>query len=291
VTAGRALLRCHGLRIGYGRRPLLPAIDLDLRAGELLLVVGHNGSGKSTLLRTILGLVPPLGGRVEASEPAPRLAYVPQAAALDNVVPVRVRDVVGWGRLRGWSFLWPFGRSGERGAVDKALAEAGAGALGRRRFRELSGGQQQRTLLARVLASEADLVVLDEPTAALDAKSERAAYARLAGLAHDRGLAVVVVTHALDAAAGFADRMLFVEPPGTVVCGPPREVTGHAAFRQLFGDVHLGSADAAAALAEEPQEDGEGEAAARPAERTAALAVETPPERPVSRTKEVSRGT
>jgi zinc transport system ATP-binding protein len=160
------LLRCDKLVIGYGRQPLLPAFDLEIRRGRLLLVVGRNGAGKSTWLKTLLGLVPPVGGRIVAPGPPPRMAYIPQSAGLDAILPVRAGRVVSWGRLRRWSFLAPFTARAERQLCRDALAQAGAESLIDARFHELSGGQQQRVLFARLLASEADLALLDEPTAA-----------------------------------------------------------------------------------------------------------------------------
>jgi zinc transport system ATP-binding protein len=237
--AAAPVLRCRGLAVGHRGHAVLSSIDVDVRRGEMLLVVGRNGAGKSTLLRTMLGLLRPIAGQIERATPPPRLAYVPQASGLDAVVPVRGRDVAAWGRLRGWQFLWPLPRKDDRAAVSQALADAGAAGFAARPFRELSGGQQQRILLSRVLAGDADLAILDEPTASLDAVAERAAYARLAELAHDRGLAVVAVTHTLHASIALADAVLFVEPPDVAVHGTPAEVCAHPAFVSLFGEIHL----------------------------------------------------
>src|SRR4051812_12359526 len=99
------VLRCDKLVVGHGGQPLLPPCELEIRRGELLMVLGRNGSGKSTLLRTMLGLLPPVSGRVVRLVPAMRLAYVGQAITLDRILPARARDIVAWGRLSGWSFL------------------------------------------------------------------------------------------------------------------------------------------------------------------------------------------
>lgn len=234
------LLRCTRLVIGHQGSPLLPPMDLSIRRGSLLLVVGRNGAGKSTWLETLLGLLPPVAGRVERATPPPRMAYVPQTAGLDRILPVRTSTVISWGRLRGWSFLRPFASRADRATRHRAIEQADAASLLGHGFRDLSGGQRQRVLLARVLASEADVVVLDEPTASMDVAAQTRTYARLAELAHERDMAVVVVTHMLGEAASRADEMLFLDraatpDSGVVVSGSPRAVSAHPRFIQLFG--------------------------------------------------------
>jgi zinc transport system ATP-binding protein len=151
-----------------------------------------------------------------------------------------VRDVVGWGRLSGWSFVRPFASAADRAACSHALDAAGAAALADRSYRELSEGQKARVLLARALATGADLVLLDEPTAALDTVAEEAAMAQLARLAHEGGRAIVVVTHALDRAAEFADDVVFLDrDAGEVVIGTPAEVFTRTSFRRQLGEVRL----------------------------------------------------
>jgi zinc transport system ATP-binding protein len=227
------LLSVRGLRVGHRGEAILPPIDLAIEAGRMLLVLGRNGSGKTTLVRTLLGLLPAVDGTV-AWAPGVRRAYVPQAGAIDPGVPVRAADVVAWGRLRGWSFLRPVPGPGDRGARERALRALGVDALAGRKLRDLSGGEVQRVLFARMLAGDTQLAVLDEPTAAMDPEGERAVYATLRGLAHERGLAVVVVTHAVSAALGASDRVLLLDPP-RVVQGTPAEVADDAAFHHLFG--------------------------------------------------------
>jgi len=236
------LLVTEALEVGFGGRALLPPIDLELRRGTLLLVLGRNGSGKTTLVRTLLGLAAPIAGRVRWA-PGVRRAYVPQAGAIDPAIPVRACDVTRWGTLRGWDFLRPWRRT-PHAVIDGALDEMGVGAVAHRPLRALSGGQVQRVLFARILAGGADVIVLDEPTAAVDAAGERTVYGNLARLARERGLAVVVVTHAVSATLGVCDEVLLLDRPdddaraaGTVLRGLPGEVAASAPFRQLFGVV------------------------------------------------------
>lgn len=234
TAPGPSLLRCERLVIGHGGRALLPPCDLELARGKLTMVLGRNGSGKTTFFRTILGLLPPVSGRVRRG-PGVRLAYVGQAMALDRILPLRARDVVAWGLLSGWSFLSRAnGRT--RAACDRALGEAGASELGDRPFRDLSEGQKQRVLLARMLASEPQVGFLDEPTAAMDAVAEEEATAHLARLAHERDLAIVVISHVLGLASRFADEIVFLDrDDGVIVNGPPEVVFQHASFRRQFG--------------------------------------------------------
>jgi manganese/iron transport system ATP-binding protein len=246
--AGDAIVTCEDLVLGYRGRALLPPFALRLRRGCVWLVVGRNGSGKTTFVRTVLGLLRPVSGQI-ALAPGLRRAYVPQASAIDGTVPVRGGDVTAWGRIRGWDFMRPWRSKDDLAAVRRALADIDASPQERRRFGEMSGGQQQRVLLAQMLAGDAELAILDEPTAAMDATSERAAYQRLRELVRERKMAAVVVTHAVAVAAPFADHIAFFDPDdrsaghdgGRVVLGPAAEVAADDRFEDFFGKVHAGT--------------------------------------------------
>jgi ABC-type Mn2+/Zn2+ transport system ATPase subunit len=237
------LVHCAGLRVGHRGVALLPPIDLAIARGEIILVAGRNGSGKTTFVSTVLGLHRAVGGSVERAGDL-RAAYVPQVGAIDTAIPLRVEDLVGWGRQRAWSFLSPRTTRADRDAVDAALADAGVSDLRRRRFGELSGGQRQRVLLARLLACAPELAVLDEPTAAMDTAAERAAFARLHRLARERNLAALVVTHEVPVAARYADRIAFFDPDAAdgeaVTIGTVAEVTARPRFVEQFGRIEVG---------------------------------------------------
>lgn len=232
-AVGHLLLQARSLVVGHGGRALLPPLDLEVRCGEFLAVAGRNGSGKTTLFRTLLGLLPAVAGRVERAPGG--VAYVPQRLAFDDLYPVTAGEVVAMGTV-------PPGilsrRPAARDRVATALEEVGAPDLAGRTFRSLSEGQKQKVLLARVLASGAKLVFLDEPTAAMDAVAEREAMALLAHLQERHNMALVVVTHHLAVAFAQADRVLFLDAdtPATVL-GTPREVAGHPAFTARYRDL------------------------------------------------------
>jgi zinc transport system ATP-binding protein len=134
------LLACRRLRVGFKSRTILPSIDVTIRAGQFWAVVGRNGAGKTSWLRTLIGLVPPLAGSVDAA-PGVRVSYLPQRGTMDELYPLAAREVVSIGAQRGWSFLGGLGAAERRQRVARALAEVGAEDLAERPFRRLSEGQ------------------------------------------------------------------------------------------------------------------------------------------------------
>jgi zinc transport system ATP-binding protein len=240
---GELLISCEDLAVGYGETPMLPAFNLKIYKGSFVSVVGRNGSGKSTWFKTLLGMIPPVSGRVVKHRPHLKWSYVPQTVGIDNVLPMRPKEMVIWGRLSGWNFMRPFSTSYERKLAEDAIDTAGARAFAHRPYRELSEGQKQRALLARVIASQAELVLLDEPTAAMDAVAEKQTMDRLVWLARDRNMAVVVVSHDLELAARHADVLVFLdrETPSIVV-GDAQTVFCSHAFRHQYGDEYCARA-------------------------------------------------
>jgi len=227
-----ALLRCERLQVGHSGRALVPALDLELRAGEFVAVVGRNGTGKTTWFRTVLGLLAPVSGRVIA-RPGLRLSYVPQRIQLDPLYPALARDVVAMGVERGLSFISP--RLREPALVHGALERAGAMAYAERPFRSLSEGQKQRVLLARLCVAAPELALLDEPTSAMDAVAEREALSMIDGLRREQATSVLVVSHYLGLVREFAERVvLFDSACETVLVGPTDEVLAHAVFQRNY---------------------------------------------------------
>src|SRR5450631_920167 len=209
MTAGEVLLVVQALTVGYDGIPILPPLTFTVGAGELWAVIGPNGAGKSTFVRTALGLSRPVAGAIER-RPGLRLAYVPQQSALDAIFPVSVLDFVLMG-LQGTGNVTLANPRAYLGRARAALAEAGVGTLERRQLRDLSGGQRQRVLMARALATDADLVFLDEPTAALDASAEQEVLNLIQRIRQLRGAAVVMVTHLVEDGLERADHALLLD--------------------------------------------------------------------------------
>lgn len=230
-----AVVTARGLLVGYAGVAVLPAVDLDVRPGELWGLVGPNGAGKSTLLRTLLGLLPRVGGLM-TWRPGLRVGYVPQRSDLDLSGPRRVLDVVRGGAEHGWSFLSPLSPWRRREAVWRALRDANAASLARAQVAELSEGQKQRVLMARALASDPHLLVLDEPTSAMDGRAERDVYQALGALRQARHIAVLMVSHHVSMLAEAATDLLLVDgDDGLVQAGPAPQVREGDAWVERWG--------------------------------------------------------
>jgi ABC-type Mn2+/Zn2+ transport system ATPase subunit len=229
------LIRLEGAVIGY-RTPLLPPLDLEVRAGSTLGVLGPNGAGKTALLKSLLGLLPLLGGkRVLPLGRTPRVGYVPQRDRLEMSWPLRVIDVVLMGRAR---LIGPIKRysARDKDAARAALSEIGVGDLAERPLFALSGGQHQKVLIARALAAEPELLVLDEPTSAMDPAAEQMLLELVARLKAAHNLSVVLVTHQLTAIPGFATDVALVDKDRRVFSvGPAAEMIDPQRLGQLYG--------------------------------------------------------
>jgi len=201
------LFRFEGVDLSIHRNRVLHDVSFEIRRGDFLGVVGPNGSGKTTLLRAVLGLLRPARGRLVRNDPGDKLfcGYVPQRARLDPIYPLRVIDLVRMGRY--WN-LGPMKRRSSRDdeAVVAALDSLGIGDLSWRLYRDLSGGQQQRTLLARALAGDPEVLVLDEPTNGMDLASEASMLRLVTRLQKERSRTVLFVTHKLNLLANAASR-------------------------------------------------------------------------------------
>jgi len=236
------LFRCQQLRVGISGRAILPAIDLSISAGQFWAVLGRNGAGKTTWLRTLLGLLPPVSGSVRSVSDV-RVSYLPQRSGLDDLYPLLAREVVSLGAERGWSFVGMTGSAARRARAQRALGEVGAQDFAERPFRSLSEGQKQRVLFARLVAGEAEVAILDEPTSAMDRIAEREAFELIRELQSKHGLAVLVVSHYLSIVREFADRALLLDADAEqVVVGTTAQVFEHPAFRRRYGDLAAGAA-------------------------------------------------
>ena len=226
----------------YNGLPVLEDVNLTIRAGESVCVVGPNGGGKTTLLKLILGLLRPERGEVRIFGRAPRQArsrigYMPQHLHFDPQFPVTVMEVVLMGRLgqKGFGGLFGWDGRADRQAALKALEEVGTAELVERPFSELSGGQRQRVLVARALCSRPALLLMDEPTANIDVQVEAQLAEILRGL--NRRLTIVTVTHDLGFVSNVVDTVVCVNRQ--VVVHPTSQITGELIQDIYGGDVRM----------------------------------------------------
>jgi ABC-type Mn2+/Zn2+ transport system ATPase subunit len=231
-----ATISADHLCVGYGKHPVVEGVMLDMHPGELLVLIGTNGSGKSTLLKTLAGLIHPVHGDLHvlgqhAGQLPTRVAYLPQHPVSSHTLPLQVRDVVTMGRF---AHLGLFRRtsSSDRAIVSSAMQRTGIDAQANKPIRDLSGGQQQRTHLAQVLAREAEILLLDEPTAGLDING-RKLVAELIAAERARGVTVVMATHELADAEQATSVMLLAQR--VVSMGPPQEALRDEYLRECFG--------------------------------------------------------
>ncbi len=208
-----APLEIRGLSVAYGETLVVERLDATFPAGTMTAIVGPNGAGKSTFLKAALGIVPNVGGTAQffggpLGAVRDRVAYVPQRAGVDWDFPARVIDVVIMGLQRE---LGLFGRltAQHKALAESCLARVGLTDFAKRQIGALSGGQQQRVFLARALAQQADLILLDEPFAGVDAATETALIRVLHGL-RDEGKAIVAVHHDLSTVPTYFDRVLLM---------------------------------------------------------------------------------
>ena len=242
------MLTVDSVRFAFRERPVLSGASLTVAAGELVCVVGPNGAGKTTLLRLAAGLLVPTSGRVLVAGVDPRatsrkalarrLAFLPQEYHL--VFPFTVGEVVLMGRYphRG---SWALETAADTEVAESAMRRCDVLGLAGRRFDELSGGEKRRALLAQAFCQAADLILLDEPTAALDPAHALAVFGILEEEKAARGQAALVVTHDLNLAGRFADRLVVIDQGAVAVAGPPADVLASAAMARAFGvTLHVG---------------------------------------------------
>jgi ABC-type Mn2+/Zn2+ transport system ATPase subunit len=224
------------LCVGYRNDIVVHDLDLDLGPGDLLVLMGTNGSGKSTLLRTMAGLLAPLSGTVTVFGEAPgrqprRVAYLAQRPQSALGLPIRAADVVAMGRFARLGLVRHMARA-DRAVCAAAMARLGVDEFADAPIGELSGGQQQRVYLAQALVREADLLLIDEPTAGLD-QTGRQLFADVIDAERQRGVTVVMATHDLGDAERATHAALLARR--VIAMGTPDEVLTDAHLRECFG--------------------------------------------------------
>lgn len=206
-----AQLTCQNLCVGYDGKSVLQDLNFEVFAGDYLCIVGENGSGKSTLMKTILGLQPPISGRILTGDGLRKneIGYLPQQTVVQKDFPASVREIVLSG-CQGRCGSRPFYNKEEKQLTAEAMDKMQITQLARRCYRELSGGQQQRVLLARALCATRKMLLLDEPVSGLDPKVTAEMYALIEKLNREDGITVIMISHDITAAIRYASHILHI---------------------------------------------------------------------------------
>jgi ABC-type Mn2+/Zn2+ transport system ATPase subunit len=226
----KPILELYNLTVSYNGNQVLAGVSLDVRAGERVAIVGPNGAGKSTLFKAMVGLIHPQAGSIETN--GAEIGYVTQRSAVDWSFPVTVHDVVMMGRIGKMGWLhWQ--RPRDREIVRRCLERVGMLRNADRQIGELSGGQQQRVFIARALAQEATILLMDEPFSGVDTPTQEAVLEILDDL-HEQGVTLLVSTHDLTLAVERFDRLALLNRQ-LVAYGPPRQVVTPEALTAAYG--------------------------------------------------------
>ena len=206
-----AQLTCKNLTLGYDNRAIQEDLNFSIDAGDYLCIVGENGSGKSTLMKTILGLQPPISGRILTGDGLRKneIGYLPQQTVVQKDFPASVREIVLSG-CQGRCGSRPFYNKEEKQLAAEAMNKMQITQLERRCYRELSGGQQQRVLLARALCATQKMLLLDEPVSGLDPKVMAEMYRLIGELNCRDGITVIMISHDITAAVKYASHILHI---------------------------------------------------------------------------------
>lgn len=236
-SPGQPVIELDGVRVAYRGRPALEDITLKVHCGERVAVIGPNGAGKTTLFRAILGLVPLSAGRIrlfggEVKRGCKRVGYVPQREAVNWDFPITVAEVVMMGRYSrlGW-LRQP--TAADWAVVHDALAQVEMEAFAERQIGHLSAGQQQRVFIARALAQEAEVLLLDEPFTGVDVTTQHTLF-ELIDHFRRRDCTVLVATHDLNTVIGNFDRVLCLNRRA-IAYGPPEEVFSASVLSETYG--------------------------------------------------------
>jgi len=227
----------ENVTLGYVEKPVLRDIELEIFRGEAIGIIGPNGCGKSTLLKSLVGLINPLRGRITIfGQPVmsarKRIGYVPQRETLDISYPATVFDMVIMGRYaRIGLFRRP--KEADRRRTIQAIADVGLTEQMHTPIAHLSGGQRQRVLIARALSADPDILLLDEPTAAVDVRAQREIVALLRSLHEERNLTILLVTHDVNLIYPMVDRILYMAD-GRVFIGSPGEMLTREKLERIY---------------------------------------------------------
>jgi ABC-type Mn2+/Zn2+ transport system ATPase subunit len=235
------LVTLRDASFGYGGEPVLEHVNLKIESGEFVALLGPNGAGKTTLLRGVVGLLPAIAGDLQYGfdRDSNPVGYVPQRDALDPIFPLTASEVVLMGTYARLPPLRPVARSQHRIAAE-CLERVGMHAVAEQRFASLSGGQKQRVLIARALAADPRLLVLDEPTAGVDPGAAAAIMDVVGGLNREHGLTVLLVTHQLRMLRPLAGIVVWVQG-GRAVRGSAEEMLAPERIAEALGAIGAGA--------------------------------------------------
>ncbi len=231
-----ALIEFQNVTLGYGKKIVLRDLNLRIESGGYLGLVGPNGAGKTTLVRAILGTLKPHNGSIRTNVPQGeklRFGYVPQRESIDYVLPYTVYEIVMMGRYHEIG-LFHRPKKSDHEIVTKSLQQVGIENLRDRSYKNISGGQRQRTLIARALACEPLILVLDEPTNGMDLSSRVSILELISSLHEDRQRTVIMVSHLLDDVANYVKRIALVENDSLQI-GTVDEVLTEKNLSSLYG--------------------------------------------------------
>jgi len=228
------LIKLDNVAIGYEKEVFVDSINLSIECNQFWGVLGPNGSGKTTLLKTILNLISPVSGNIVFNNELV-FGYVPQNEKFDPIFPISVYELVSMGR---YSRVKPGSRISQtdKSLIEKSIESAGISHLKDRTFRSLSGGEKQRALLARAIAGEPNILVLDEPTASVDIKGEAQIMELVKNIQTESELAVLMVSHFLNTVSEFSDHIILVDKDNNIFqAGTKSEVLKKESLDKFFG--------------------------------------------------------
>ncbi len=230
------IIKLENISIGYGKTVIVENINLSIYENDFIGIVGPNGAGKTTLLKTLLGNLKPLKGNVNTG--SYRFGYVPQRDTVQPLLPYTVQDVVMMGR---YSLMGVFARPSKKDyeKVNTSLEKVGINHLKNERYNDLSGGQRQRTLIARALAVEPDILILDEPTNGMDTPSHHSLLNLITSLHEDTRLTILLVSHLLSDVANGVKKLVLLEK-NFFQWGPIEEVLSESNLKKTYSsDFHV----------------------------------------------------
>jgi ABC-type Mn2+/Zn2+ transport system ATPase subunit len=231
------MIKFSNVQLGYGRKPVLTALNFDIQRGDFFGIVGPNGAGKTTLLKAILGLLKPLQGEISFPEnergQKKSIGYVPQHASIDEIFPITALDMVLMGRYAKMG-IFKHPKSCDYELAGKMLKNVGMETLANRNYRELSGGQKQRTLIARAMVGEPDILILDEPVEGMDIQGERAIMELIRTLHSEYALTVVLVSHDLNIVANYVKTLSIIHN-NNLKLGPVDSILNEETMARVYG--------------------------------------------------------